>query len=181
MAEISTSRLKDILQRTVGPTPWYWKTFSGLISAPGQRFVWTHHGSEGPLGYLVTLKFHSALPPACTSLKCQPNCSLWRNWLFPPAIRRRAQTARPSHSTSSIQTPDWSRSCRRNGLRPVNIKWESNGSRARPVIPSLIAFLGSVLGPAASSWRKTDAAWNDGWKRQVRMFLRPHIAWVLKI
>ena len=55
MAEISTSRFKDILQRTVGPTPWYWKTFSGFISVSGQRFVWTHHGSEGPLGYLVSL------------------------------------------------------------------------------------------------------------------------------
>jgi hypothetical protein len=55
MAEISTSRLKDILQRTVGPTPWYWKTFPAFNSASGQRFTWTHHGSEGPLGYLVTL------------------------------------------------------------------------------------------------------------------------------
>src|SRR5436305_9107850 len=55
MAEISTSRLKDILQRTVGPAPWYWKTFPAFNSASGQRFTWTHHGSEGPLGYLVTL------------------------------------------------------------------------------------------------------------------------------
>jgi len=55
MSEISTSRLKEILQRTVGPAPWYWKTFSAFISVSGQRFVWTHHGSEGPLGYLVSL------------------------------------------------------------------------------------------------------------------------------
>lgn len=55
MAELSTSRLKEILQRTVGPTPWYWKTFPAFNSVSGQRFVWTHHGSEGPLGYLVTL------------------------------------------------------------------------------------------------------------------------------
>src|SRR5438445_38884 len=27
MAEISTSRLRDALARTIGPTPWYWKTF----------------------------------------------------------------------------------------------------------------------------------------------------------
>ena len=53
MAEISTSRFKEILHRTVGPAPWYWKTFSAFISVSGQRFVWTHHGSEGPLGYLV--------------------------------------------------------------------------------------------------------------------------------
>ena len=55
MAEISTSRLKDILQRTVGPTPWYWKTFPAFNSVSGQRFTWTHHGSEGPVGYVVTL------------------------------------------------------------------------------------------------------------------------------
>ena len=55
MAEISTSRLKDTLQRTIGPTPWYWKTFPAFNVVSGQHFVWTHHGSEGPLGYLVTL------------------------------------------------------------------------------------------------------------------------------
>jgi hypothetical protein len=55
MAELSTSRLKELLQRTVGPTPWYWKTFPAFNSVSGQRFLWTHHGSEGPLGYLVTL------------------------------------------------------------------------------------------------------------------------------
>ncbi len=55
MAEISTSRLKDILQRTVGPTPWYWKTFLTVNPASGQRFVWTHHGDQGPLAYLVSL------------------------------------------------------------------------------------------------------------------------------
>jgi hypothetical protein len=55
MAEISTSRLRDILARTIGPTPWYWKTFPQVISASGQRFAWTHHGSEGPLGYVVSL------------------------------------------------------------------------------------------------------------------------------
>ncbi len=47
MAEISTSRLKELLQRTVGPTPWYWKTFPAFNSASGQRFVWTHHGERG--------------------------------------------------------------------------------------------------------------------------------------
>ena len=55
MAEISTSRLKELLQRTVGPTPWYWKTFPAFKSNSGQRFVWTHHGEQGPLAYLVSL------------------------------------------------------------------------------------------------------------------------------
>jgi len=55
MTEISTSRLRDILARTIGPTPWYWKTFPQVNSVAGLRFAWTHHGSEGPLGYLVSL------------------------------------------------------------------------------------------------------------------------------
>ena len=54
MTEISTSRLRDILARTIGPTPWYWKTFPQVNSPSGQRFAWTHHGSEGPLGYVVS-------------------------------------------------------------------------------------------------------------------------------
>jgi hypothetical protein len=55
MTEISTSRLRDVLARTIGPTPWYWKTFPQVSSVSGQRFAWTHHGSEGPLGYVISL------------------------------------------------------------------------------------------------------------------------------
>jgi hypothetical protein len=57
MSEIGTSRLRDILARTIGPAPWYWKTFPRVTSAAGQRFAWTHYGSEGPLGYVVSLGF----------------------------------------------------------------------------------------------------------------------------
>lgn len=55
MTEIIPSRLRDRLSRTIGPTPWYWKTFPTVTSASGQRFAWTHHGDHGPLGYLVSL------------------------------------------------------------------------------------------------------------------------------
>jgi hypothetical protein len=55
MSEISSSRLRDVLARTIGPTPWYWKTFPRVNSASGQRFAWTHHSSEGPLGYVISL------------------------------------------------------------------------------------------------------------------------------
>ena len=55
MTEVSTSRLRDALPRTIGPTPWYWKAFPQVSSASGQRFAWTHHGSEGPLGYVISL------------------------------------------------------------------------------------------------------------------------------
>jgi hypothetical protein len=55
MTEISASRLRDTLARTIGPTPWYWKAFPQVSSASGLRFAWTHHGSEGPLGYVISL------------------------------------------------------------------------------------------------------------------------------
>jgi hypothetical protein len=47
--------LRQQLDRTIGPAPWYWKTFPDVDSAAGQRFVWTHHGDQGPVGYVVTL------------------------------------------------------------------------------------------------------------------------------
>jgi hypothetical protein len=55
MAEMNASRIRDSLSKTVGPVPWYWETFPSFRSVAGQRFVWTHHGEEGPLGHLVTL------------------------------------------------------------------------------------------------------------------------------
>ena len=47
--------IRQQLERTVGPAPWYWETFPAVQSLAGQRFVWTHHGDHGPLGYLVSL------------------------------------------------------------------------------------------------------------------------------
>ena len=47
--------LRQQLESTVGPAPWYWKTFPAFRSSAGQRFVWTHHGEQGPVGYLVSL------------------------------------------------------------------------------------------------------------------------------
>lgn len=80
MAEISTSRLRDVLARTVGPTPWYWETFPTPSSTSGQRFVWTHHGDQGPLGYLVSLNL--AQEPDKPRLALNTYC---RPFLVPPA------------------------------------------------------------------------------------------------
>ncbi|HXW99669.1 MAG TPA: hypothetical protein VEJ00_00530 [Candidatus Acidoferrales bacterium] len=55
MAAINTSRLREMLLNTVGPAPWYWQTFPSVHSRTGQRFAWTHHGEQGPIGHLVTL------------------------------------------------------------------------------------------------------------------------------
>ena len=80
MAEISTSRLKELLQRTVGPTPWYWKTFPAVNSVSGQRFVWTHHGEQGPLAYLVSLGLEQEpeKPRLALNTYCRP-------FLVPPS------------------------------------------------------------------------------------------------
>jgi hypothetical protein len=74
MAEISTSRLKELLQRTVGPTPWYWKTFPAFNSVSCQRFVWTHHGDQGPLAYLVSLSLEQEpeKPRLALNTYCRP-------------------------------------------------------------------------------------------------------------
>ena len=42
-------------ERTVGPAPWYWKTFPAFHSAAGQPFAWMHQGEQGPVGYVVSL------------------------------------------------------------------------------------------------------------------------------
>jgi hypothetical protein len=47
--------IRQQLDRTVGPAPWYWKTFPAFQSKAGQRFFWTHQGSEGPVGYVISL------------------------------------------------------------------------------------------------------------------------------
>jgi hypothetical protein len=49
------STLRQQMEGTVGPSPWYWNTFPAFRSLAGQPFMWTHHGEQGPVGYLVTL------------------------------------------------------------------------------------------------------------------------------
>jgi hypothetical protein len=51
----NTAALREELSRIIGPAPWYWKTFPAFKSTAGQRFVWTHHGDQGPLGFVVSL------------------------------------------------------------------------------------------------------------------------------
>ncbi len=55
MTDLSTTRLREILAQTIGPAPWYWQTFPAITSVARQRFDWSHHGEEGPVGYIVTL------------------------------------------------------------------------------------------------------------------------------
>lgn len=56
------SSLRQQLERTVGPAPWYWKTFPAFRPPSGQRFVWTHQGDQGPVAYVVSLASDSLAP-----------------------------------------------------------------------------------------------------------------------
>jgi hypothetical protein len=80
MPEMDASRVREILSKTVGPAPWYWETFPAIRSQSGQRFIWTHHGAEGPVAHLVTLgleqepgKVRLALNTYCRPFQASPN------------------------------------------------------------------------------------------------------------
>lgn len=74
MASINSARIREALARTVGPAPWYWKTFPSLHSLAGQHFVWTHHGDQGPIGHLVTLALEQQpdQPRLALNTYCRP-------------------------------------------------------------------------------------------------------------
>lgn len=81
----NSTSIRQQLARTVGPAPWYWKTFPEFHSVAGQRFVWTHHGDEGPVGYVVSLSLEQepdkprlALNTYCRPFVASPGClGIW--------------------------------------------------------------------------------------------------------
>jgi len=66
--------IRQQLDRAVGPAPWYWKTFPAFRSASQQRFVWTHHGDQGPVAYLVSLALEQEpeKPRLALNTYCRP-------------------------------------------------------------------------------------------------------------
>jgi hypothetical protein len=66
--------IRQQLERTVGPAPWYWKTFPAFQALSRQRFVWTHHGDQGPVAYLVTLALEQEpeKPRLALNTYCRP-------------------------------------------------------------------------------------------------------------
>jgi hypothetical protein len=70
----NATSIRQQLERTVGPTPWYWKTFPAFVSQSGQRFVWTHHGDQGPVAYLVSLSLEQEpdKPRLALNTYCRP-------------------------------------------------------------------------------------------------------------
>jgi hypothetical protein len=79
MSEISGSRVRDLLSKTIGPVPWYWETFPSVRSSAGQRFIWTHHPEPGPIEHLVT--FGLEQQPELARLALNTYC---RPFLVPP-------------------------------------------------------------------------------------------------
>jgi hypothetical protein len=80
MSTVEASRIRKLLAETIGPVPWYWETFPAFRSQSGQRFVWTHHGAEGPVAQLVTLGLEQE--PDKIRLALNTYC---RPFLVPPA------------------------------------------------------------------------------------------------
>jgi hypothetical protein len=74
MTDLSTTRLRDVLAHAIGPSPWYWQTFPAITSVARQRFDWTHHGEEGPVGYIVTvgLEQEPDKPRLALNTYCRP-------------------------------------------------------------------------------------------------------------
>jgi hypothetical protein len=66
--------VRQQLERTVGPAPWYWKTFPAFQSGAGQRFVWTHQGDQGPVAYVISLalKQEPDKPRLALNTYCRP-------------------------------------------------------------------------------------------------------------
>jgi hypothetical protein len=76
---MDAARAKKILSAAVGPAPWYWQTFPNIQSHSRQRFVWTHHGTAGPVAHLVTL----GLEQEATTVRLALN-TYCRPFLLPP-------------------------------------------------------------------------------------------------
>jgi hypothetical protein len=74
MADIPHSRIKDLLANTVGPAPWYWKTFPAVGSSESPDLIWKHHGEQGAIAHLVTLSVESEPDRARLALNtyCRP-------------------------------------------------------------------------------------------------------------
>lgn len=74
MAEPTSPGLREVVTRAIGPTPWYWKSFHALVSEARQRFIWTYHGDQGPLAYLVSLSLEQEAdkPRLALNTYCRP-------------------------------------------------------------------------------------------------------------
>jgi hypothetical protein len=85
MVAITSSYAREILSQSIGPVPWYWKSFPAFRSHAGQRFLWKYHGESGPLAYLVSLSLEQEpdKPRLALNTYCRPflvapsNLGIW--------------------------------------------------------------------------------------------------------
>lgn len=48
-------RQRQLIEKAIGPAPWFWETFPEISGASGRKYIWKFHGEGGPIGQLVTL------------------------------------------------------------------------------------------------------------------------------
>jgi len=74
MSSPNLTNLRQQLERTIGPVPWYWRTFPAFRSQAGQRFLWTHQGDQGPVAYVVSLALEQEAekPRLALNTYCRP-------------------------------------------------------------------------------------------------------------
>ena len=67
-------RQRQLIEKAVGPAPWYWQTFPEVTGASGKKYIWRYHGEAGPVGYLVTLNLRQSPDTAVLALNssCRP-------------------------------------------------------------------------------------------------------------
>ncbi len=51
----NATSIRQQLEHSVGPAPWYWKTFPPVQTASGEQLSWTHQGAQGAVAYVVSL------------------------------------------------------------------------------------------------------------------------------
>lgn len=71
---------QQTLSHTVGPAPWYWRTFPTITGISGQQWSWSFLGTEGEFAYLVS--FIQSNEPVRTRLVLNAYC---RAFLVPPS------------------------------------------------------------------------------------------------
>jgi hypothetical protein len=70
----NSATIRQRLESTIGPAPWYWKTFPAFQSQSGQRFLWTHQGDQGPVAYVISLALQGEAdkPRLALNTYCRP-------------------------------------------------------------------------------------------------------------
>lgn len=50
-----TKLVQELINKTLGPAPWYWQTFPAILGNLKNKYVWSYHRDKGKHSYLVSL------------------------------------------------------------------------------------------------------------------------------